>query len=69
VPASDTVLGGKWRLANLGYYQGAQDGTLSPEFRGAVAEFQDDHRDSHGLEPTGEYDEGTQGALEEVYGS
>ncbi len=35
----------------------------------AIAEFQQDHHDSHALEPTGELDEGTAGALEEVHGS
>ncbi|MBK8257711.1 MAG: type VI secretion system tip protein VgrG [Polyangiaceae bacterium] len=67
--ALNTVMGAKWRLTNLGYYSGPQDGTEGPDYRDAIQQFQADHHDSHGLDPTGEYDEGTQGALEEVHGS
>jgi type VI secretion system secreted protein VgrG len=69
IPPASSILGAKLRLTNLGYYQGPRDGTPSAELRAAILEFQSDHEDSHGLDPTGEYDEGTQGALVEVHGS
>ena len=69
IPPASTVQGAKHRLTNLGYYSGPRDGTPSPELRAAVLEFQADHKETHGLEATGDYDEGTQGALEEVHGS
>jgi hypothetical protein len=65
----NTVLGAKERLKNLGYYGGELNELVDGEFRTGVAEFQADHSESHGLDVTGEYDAGTQGALEEVYGS
>jgi type VI secretion system secreted protein VgrG len=69
LPAVSTVRGAKVRLKNMGYYAGEINDVNDEVFAAAVAEFQDDHKDSHGLEATGEYDQGTQGALEEVYGS
>ena len=70
LPPSDDVLGAKARLKNLGYFLGETgDAVVTDELRAAVAEFQEDHKDTHGLEQTGEYDTGTAGALEEVHGS
>jgi type VI secretion system secreted protein VgrG len=69
IPPLGSVAGAKHRLKNLGYYEGDVDGAEDDALAAAVAEFQDDHKDSHGLDPTGTYDAGTQGALEEVYGS
>lgn len=70
LPAPETGLGARLRLKNLGYYNGLVTEEPPDEgLRAAVAEFQDDHRETHGLEPTGELDEGTAGALEEVHGS
>jgi type VI secretion system secreted protein VgrG len=69
IPPSSTVSGVKTRLKNLGYYHGAIDDTLTEELSAAIAEFQDDHRDTHALEPTGEADAATSGALEDVHGS
>jgi hypothetical protein len=69
LPPANTVEGAKARLKNLGYYEGPVDGEANDAFRRALAEFQDDHRDSHALEPTGELDAGTAGALEEIHGS
>lgn len=66
-PATD-VRGAKTRLRNLGYYAGPLNAELNDEFKMAVADFQEDHRGTHGLEMTGELDEGTVGALEEVHG-
>lgn len=69
LPAATDVLGAKQRLRNLGYFDGLLDMEKGPDLSAAVAEFQQDHRDSHGLDPTGELDEGTAGAIEEVHGS
>ena len=69
LPPVSSIVGGKVRLKNLGYYSGDLDEVADSRFCAAVAELQDDHKDSHGLTPTGEYDEPTQGALEEIYGS
>ncbi len=67
-PATD-VLGAKQRLRNMGYYDGLMDKEKGADLAQAIAEFQQDHHDSHALEPTGELDEGAAGALEEVHGS
>lgn len=67
-PVAD-ILGAKERLKNLGYYHGPLDTDEGDDLRAAVAEFQADHRDSHGLDATGALDAGTAGALEEVHGS
>jgi type VI secretion system secreted protein VgrG len=67
-PASD-LKGAQQRLTNLGYYSGPIDGAQGDELRAAVAEFQRDHADSHALDPTGDLDGGTTGALEEIHGS
>ena len=69
VPPADSVAGAKQRLKNLGFYQGRVNGVADEELEGAVRAFQKDHAESHGLEPTGELDDGTTGALEEVHGS
>jgi hypothetical protein len=69
IPPASGVPGAKQRLKNLGYYDGDVDGALDDAFAAAVAEFQGDHKDSHGLDPTGNYDASTQGALGDVYGS
>jgi type VI secretion system secreted protein VgrG len=69
LPPAKEVLGAKHRLKNLGYYRGLMDAEVSVELRAALAEFQQDHHDSHDLEPTGELDQGTAGALEDVHGS
>lgn len=69
LPPASSIAGGKLRLRNLGYYRGDVDEVADAPFRAAVIELQDDHKESHGLEPTGEYDEPTQGALEEIHGS
>ena len=67
-PLDKGIRGAKQRLKNLGYYTGPVDAQPSGVFDRALAEFQHDHRDSHGLEPTGALDDGTAGALEEVHG-
>jgi type VI secretion system secreted protein VgrG len=69
MPPAQDVVGAKHRLASLGYYDGLLDADPSAEFRSALAEFQQDHKDSHALSPTGELDAGTAGALEELHGS
>ncbi|MFT3770161.1 MAG: type VI secretion system tip protein TssI/VgrG [Minicystis sp.] len=69
IPPSSTVAGVKHRLKNLGYYHGPIDDAPSEDLAAGVAEFQDDHRDTHALEPTGEADAATAGALEDVHGS
>ena len=53
----------------MGYYDGRMDKEKGADLAQAIAEFQQDHHDSHALEPTGELDEGAAGALEEVHGS
>ncbi len=68
LPPPTEVRGAKIRLRNLGYYTGPLDDELDDDFRAAVADFQGDHRETHDLAPTGELDEGTTGALEEVHG-
>ena len=70
LPPADAVLSAKARLKNLGYFLGeTSDTVVTDELRAAVAEFQEDHKDTHGLEQNGEYDPWTAGALEEVHGS
>ena len=69
LPPVDELRGAKIRLKNLGYYDGTIDEGKNDDLRLAVADFQDDHKDTHGLEATGELDTGTAGALEEVHGS
>jgi type VI secretion system secreted protein VgrG len=67
-PARD-VKGIEQRLKNLGYYTGPIGRGMGPELRAAIQEFQYDHADTHGLEPTGDADAGTCGAIEEIFGS
>jgi type VI secretion system secreted protein VgrG len=69
VPGSSDTKGAQQRLKNLGYFDGPIDGVMGDGLRAAVAEFQCDHADTHGLDSTGDLDEGTSGALEEVHGS
>lgn len=69
LPPSSSITGGKLRLKNLGYYHGEIDEVADGALRAALLEFQDDHKESHGLDATGEYDAPTQGALEEIHGS
>ena len=69
LPPVDNLRGAKIRLKNLGYYDGVIDDGKSDDLRLAVADFQDDHKDTHGLDATRELDTGTAGALEEVHGS
>lgn len=69
LPPSTTPLGAKVRLKNMGYFTGELSEKADGAMREAVAEFQADHKETHGLDPTGELDEGTAGALEEVHGS
>jgi type VI secretion system secreted protein VgrG len=69
LPPETSVEGAKIRLKNLGYYDGPVNTVADDEFHAALAEFQYDHRETHGLEPTGELDGGTAGALQEVHGS
>ncbi len=64
-----SIEGAKTRLKNLGYYQGRIDDQKDDELASALAEFQDDHKDTHGLEATGEADDATLGALADVHGS
>jgi type VI secretion system secreted protein VgrG len=68
LPPVTDIRGAKTRLRNLGYYAGPLNAELSDEFKTAVVDFQEDHRSTHDLEPTGELDEGTVGALEEAHG-
>ncbi len=68
-PPVSSVYGGKVRLKNLGYYAGDLDEIVDDALRAAVMEFQEDHHDSHGLDMTGDYDQPTQAALADIYGS
>jgi type VI secretion system secreted protein VgrG len=69
LPPATSIHGGKLRLKNLGYYTGDLDEVADDALLAAVAEFQDDHKDSHALDVTGKYDQTTQDALVDVYGS
>jgi hypothetical protein len=42
---------------------------MTEDAKAALRWFQQDHKDSHGLEVTGELDGPSQGALKDVYGS
>ncbi len=64
-----SIEGAKERLRNLGYYRGRVDALDDPEFTQALARFQDDHKDTHGLDVTGAADQATLGALGDVHGS
>jgi type VI secretion system secreted protein VgrG len=68
-PAASTPEGAQVRLRHLGYFQGTPGPTVTDEVTSAVMEFQEDHADSHALDPTGQLDGATSGALEDVYGS
>lgn len=69
LPPVSSVFGGKVRLKNLGYYTGDLDDDADARFAAAVAELQDDHKESHALEVTGQYDAATQAALLDIHGS
>ncbi|APR86234.1 VgrG protein [Minicystis rosea] len=64
-----SVAGAKERLKNLGYYRGRIDEVQDDEFAAALGEFQDDHKDTHGLEVTSDADQSTLAALADVHGS
>jgi hypothetical protein len=64
-----TVEGAKVRLKNLGYFHGRIDDVADDDFARAVGEFQQDHKDSHGLEVTGVADDDTLAAIADVHGS
>lgn len=68
-PPPPAVEGAKVRLRNLGYYHGALDDLEDPPFSAALREFQEDHRDSHDLTPSGKLDAPTEAALEDIHGS
>ncbi|MBX3469474.1 MAG: peptidoglycan-binding protein [Planctomycetes bacterium] len=59
----DTDAGLKARLANLGFYEGALDGPLDDEVKGALRNFQV----VYGLEVTGEPDQATRDKLSEIH--
>jgi len=58
------VLGVQQRLARLGFYHGALDGTDSTLLGRAVAAFQT----AQGLNATGKIDAGTRDAIKQHYG-
>ena len=68
LPPAETIEGQKLRLRNLGYYRGSLDDNMNPELLRAIAAFQLDHEDTHGLESNGNADRWTLGALVEVAG-
>ncbi len=67
LPPAKSVLGAKMRLKNLGYFKGHPNEAADDDLREALLLFQEDHKESHGLPMTGELDEGTAGALEEIH--
>jgi hypothetical protein len=69
LPPTSDVVGAKQRLKNLGYFEGDLDANTDDDFKLAVSDFQDDHKDSHGLDVNGSLDGATSGALEEIHGS
>ncbi|APR76033.1 VgrG protein [Minicystis rosea] len=69
LPPPTSIPGAKTRLKNLGYYQGRIDELTDDGFRSASAQFQHDHKETHGLEVNGEPDEATLAALADVHGS
>jgi len=69
LPATSDLAGLKRRLKNLGYFEGVVDSFPTDDLRFAVSQFQEDHKDSHGLDITGEADGATASALEDVHGS
>lgn len=62
VHADEAVLSAQRSLKELGFYRGAEDGTVNVLFKGALRRFQI-HR---GLTPTGELDAATQAAMQEA---
>ena len=66
-PPANTVLGAKRRLKNLGYFSGHVNDAADDDLRQALTLFQEDHKESHGLEMTGDLDDGTAGALAEIH--
>ena len=59
----DTTSGVQARLLNLGFHCGLIDGVMGPRTRGALHDFQLDHK----LKETGEPDETTQSSLVEAH--
>lgn len=62
VHADEAVLSAQRSLKELGFYRGAEDGTVNVLFKGALRRFQI-HR---GLTPTGELDAATKAAMQEA---
>lgn len=69
LPAASAPMGAQKRLKHLGYFSGEPTDELTDDAKNAIAWFQQDHKESHGIEPTGELDGPTAGALEDVHGS
>jgi type VI secretion system secreted protein VgrG len=69
VKPSTSIEGAKTRLKNLGYYHGRVDGVVDEELATAIAGFQGDHKDSHGLDVNGEAEAPTLAAIADVHGS
>jgi type VI secretion system secreted protein VgrG len=69
VPEADTPKGAHYRLKHMGYLVSEPGDELTAELRSAITEFQQDHAESHTLDPTGELDGPTVAALKAVYGS
>src|SRR5262249_29514056 len=69
IPPADTPKGAQNRLKHLGYFDGEPSDQMTDAAKEALFAFQDDHKDSHALTPTGELDGPTIGALKDVYGS
>jgi uncharacterized protein involved in type VI secretion and phage assembly len=69
IPPASSVEGALVRLKHLGYFSGDPGDELTSTAQAAILWFQEDHKDSHALEATGELDGPTQGALVDVYGS
>jgi hypothetical protein len=58
------------RLQNLGYFHGSLEDPPDAELlRDALMEFQGEHQDTHDLEPHGDADAASHGALTDVSGA
>lgn len=69
LPGADTPLGAQTRLRHLGYSVGVPTDQMNDAARTALSLFQNDHKDSHGLEVNGNLDGATVAALSGVYGA
>jgi len=69
LPDATTPKGAQSRLLHLGYFNGEPGDEMTDEAKNALLWFQTDHKESHGLDLTGELDGPTAGALTDVYGS